>query len=766
MNVEVEADGTLILDDSALLPDVLDMLIIGGGPAGTAAAFRAKEFSLTALVVDFDDLMKRIRDYPKDKLILPHYGGGDRMMFPLAGELIGSFQFEDIDKDDMCARWRRFYCEFNVPAKIGVELITLERTDDQLWAGTTWNHRTEAEEVYMSRHVVLALGRGVPRRFDIPGNIDGIAYRLDDPTRYVGSPVCVIGGGTSAAEAVIAISQVKTDAGDPCAVHWSYRGCKMPRVSKALADTFFEAYVANGNTTYHPNSEPVAIVTGQDRKEYLSIRIDRKSMPDRPQETTHLEFAKEDCIACIGEDIPEAFLNDLGVRMVVGGPKEKRMMVVTPLLETQQPNIYLIGDLLCPAYLETEDFDAEPKGFQPLKHRGNIKASLRDGVFIAEVVKQRLDGCDPVEVFIRDAVPPAVHDQLEIETHPGDGRTEPSSSQGPPAGSVPEARPADDVAYLIRTTPEGVEDEFQLTRNGVTSIGRADCDVTFADDTLLSDDHASILHRPEGYLLRDDTSETGTFLQLQHGRPRAVAANDMIRLGRQILVFQTEGQNHFLHHHDQSGGLVNRYLLQERTLVVGRPGGRSDPDLILDGNDPTLSRFHLSVTVRGDEILAEDFNSRNGSFLRVRDAVAVDHADVFRVGRQVFKLRLRADMPSKTGSWSLSTLAAESSLPAPSPSPGTKELLVTFVGDGKPMSAEASDSILDVAENNDVDIDYECRIGMCGCDLIRIVEGHAHLNEPTDQEIRTIERRGLKPDAYRLACMARVSGPVVVEVVD
>ncbi len=362
MNVAVESDGTLILDDPAPLPDVLDMLIIGGGPAGTAAAFRAKELSLTALVVDFDDLMKRIRDYSKDKLILPHFGGGDRMMFPQAGELIARLQFEDIDKDDMCTQWRRLYCEFNVPAKIGVELIALERTDDQLWAGTMWNHRTEAEEVHLSRHVVLALGRGVPRRFDVPGNTDGIAHRLDDPTRYVGSPICVIGGGTSAAEAVIAISKAKTDAGDPCAVHWSYRGAKMPRVSKALADTFFEAYVANGNTTYHPNSEPAAVVTGQDRKEYLSIRIDRKSMPGRPQETTHLEFPKEDCIACIGEDIPESLLTDLGVRMVVGGPKEKKMMAVSPLLETQQPNLYLIGDLLCPAYLETEDFDSDPKG--------------------------------------------------------------------------------------------------------------------------------------------------------------------------------------------------------------------------------------------------------------------------------------------------------------------------------------------------------------------------------------------------------------------
>ena len=114
----------------------------------------------------------------------------------------------------------------------------------------------------------------------------------------------------------------------------------------------------------------------------------------------------------------------------------------------------------------------------------------------------------------------------------------------------------------------------------------------------------------------------------------------------------------------------------------------------------------------------------------------------------------------------MSTLEAEARLPAASPSPAVEELLVTFVGDGRPMSAAASDSILDVAEDNDIDLDYECRIGMCGCDLIRVVEGQAHLNEPTDQEIRTIGRRGVEPGVFRLACMTRVSGPVVVEVVD
>ena len=70
MTSPYHSDGSLVLDQPVDLPDVLDVLIVGGGPAGTAAAFRAKELGLSALVIDFDDLLKRIRDYAKDKLIL------------------------------------------------------------------------------------------------------------------------------------------------------------------------------------------------------------------------------------------------------------------------------------------------------------------------------------------------------------------------------------------------------------------------------------------------------------------------------------------------------------------------------------------------------------------------------------------------------------------------------------------------------------------------------------------------------------------------
>ncbi|MBM2842070.1 MAG: hypothetical protein HW412_2598 [Bacteroidetes bacterium] len=368
------------------LPDVLDVLVVGGGPAGTAAAFHAKELGLSALVIDYDDLMKRIRDYPKDKLILPDFGGGDSMRFPKGGDLITALHFSPLDKDEMCVEWKRLYREYSVPAQAGIELLNLQRRDDGVYQVKAWNHNVKAEQPYLARHIVIAIGRGVPRRFDIPGNTDGVAYRLADAAAYVGAPSLVIGGGTSAAEAVIAISNQKTKENDPSAVFWSYRGDKLPKVSKALAEVFFEAYTGNGNIRYFPNSEPVAVVTGDDKKDYLSLRTDRRVISGRPNETSHLEFSKEFVIACIGEDIPEAFLNSIGVFMVTGGPANKKRMTVTPLLETQQPNVYLIGDILSQAYLETDDFKADPTTFREIKHRGNIKAALCDGVLVTEVI--------------------------------------------------------------------------------------------------------------------------------------------------------------------------------------------------------------------------------------------------------------------------------------------------------------------------------------------------------------------------------------------
>jgi nitrite reductase (NADH) large subunit len=55
-----------------------------------------------------------------------------------------------------------------------------------------------------------------------------------------------------------------------------------------------------------------------------------------------------------------------------------------------------------------------------------------------------------------------------------------------------------------------------------------------------------------------------------------------------------------------------------------------------------------------------------------------------------------------------------------------------------------------------------CRMGMCGSDPVRIVEGEGNLSAMRSAERRTLERLGLGTGC-RMACVARVQGPVVVD---
>lgn len=780
-SITYNPDGTLQLNHAVTLPQMLDVLIVGGGPAGTAAAFRAKELGLSALVIDFDDLMKRIRDYAKEKLILPDYGGGDKMPFPNGGELISLLHFAPMDKDDMCRQWKNFYREHNVPAQIGVELTGWQKRADGVWQVRTFNHNTKAEQNFLAKHVVIAMGRGVPRRFDIPGRTEGIAYRLNDPELYVGAPVLVIGGGTSAAEAVIAVSHAKIKANDVSAVYWSYRGDKLPKVSKALAESFFEAYMGNGNIRHYAYSEPVAIVTGADQKEYLSLRIDRREMANRPHETAQLEFAKDKCIACIGEDVPTALLSTLGIEMASAGKEGKKRFLVTPLLETQQPNAYLIGDLLSPIYYEAEDFNAEASSFKEIKRRGNIKAALCDGVLVIEAIAQKLAGKKNirVELDFSPSAPPAKAKALVTSV----------TAVGAVQETLPQDRNEEESqAYLVRMLAGNVEgEEFPVRLHRVTTIGKKNCDLNFPEDALMSDHHASIAHSAaeSAYFLRDDGGASGVFMRLKESKPCEVTPGNMVRLGKQFLVFGIEAGHYYIEHCDAEGNVVKRHDLSEKTLVLGR----MSPDITLDANDLLLSRRHLSMAMKDRRILVKDLGSANGSFLKVRSAIALEANDQFRIGQQVFKFCLKEEPLRRSVEFNTEVRAQatmimpvvkappviEKKAPAPPQSAKREEpqalrpegMMIVFKNSGKSCPFKPGQTICDIAEKNGVKIKADCHIGSCGMDPIRIISGAENLNTMSDEEKGTLEDiNRLNPGPYRLACMAKPKGPVVVEMLE
>src|SRR5215208_6514284 len=81
---------------------------------------------------------------------------------------------------------------------------------------------------------------------------------------------------------------------------------------------------------------------------------------------------------------------------------------------------------------------------------------------------------------------------------------------------------------------------------------------------------------------------------------------------------------------------------------------------------------------------------------------------------------------------------------------------------GPTVRAKVGDKLLDIAEASEVAVESGCRMGMCGSDPVRIIEGAENLSPVRSAERRTLERLGVAGDC-RMACVSRLQGPVVVD---
>ncbi len=753
-------DGRVALATPVALPEVLDMLIVGGGPAGTAAAFRAKELGLMALVIEIDDLMKRIRDYDKEKPIKPDFGAGRQMGIPKAGELIEQLHFfTDVKGLDLCRNWKRLYRDFSVPAQVGVELIGLEPDGEESWRALVRNHRTETNGALRARHVVLALGAGMPRRLDVPGDVRAIANRLVAVERYVGAAACVIGGGVSAVEAVIAISAAKAAAADESAVYWSHRGQQMPRVPQALEAAMRQAIDVHRNVRLLPASGAREVADTDDGK-VVRIQVGRQNASGAPVETTELAFEAGRVIVCIGQEIDWTLLNAIGVYQVTGGARSKKAIPLNALLESRQPNVHVIGDTLNIAYLECEDYDGDPSAFKEVKHRGNIKASLADGVKVAEVIAQRLAG--KTEILV------------ELEFVGGSAPVRSAPSVGEVARRAPDPKPlltplpapvsaGMPPAVLVRLLGREVEaEQYVLFTNVDTSIGRRKCDICFEEDTSLVDRHATLRPDGDGFVVRDERSGDGVFFHLTDGSGRIVAPGAVGRVGVQWVVFGSPDDPLLLIHHDARGRRVGQHRLREGTQILGRAA----PDISLSSTDMSLSRRHASVVVTAGTVYVRDLNSANGTFLKVDGVARLAEGDVLRLGQQTLRFGLVEAMV-RSEVLAVDTGPVRRPQVAPTGSAPAEGLIVVFQNRGQTCGFKLGQTLCDVAESGGVAMKADCHKGICGSDPVRILSGQEYLDPMTDEERDTLEDIcAVDPATHRLACRARPTGPVVAEIVD
>lgn len=187
----------------------LDLVIVGGGVSGFAAALEARRRGLACELVEADEPFFTPVNYPAHRPIIAYPSG----MRPAGGLQITA----DV-KETLVAELRAQVAHAGVtPIIARVERV--ERAADLLrviLAGAP---------PLMARRVIVAIGRsGCFRRLEVPGEELGHVFdRLHDPDEYAGRRALVVGGGERAAEAAIALASGGAE------VTLVYRGAMLTR---------------------------------------------------------------------------------------------------------------------------------------------------------------------------------------------------------------------------------------------------------------------------------------------------------------------------------------------------------------------------------------------------------------------------------------------------------------------------------------------------------------------------------------------------------
>jgi thioredoxin reductase (NADPH) len=260
--------------------DMLDLVVVGAGPAGISASLQAKQEGLEFLVVDQQDLGGTVLTYPRRKLVMTQ---------PWELPLYGIIKQREMQKETLLEIFG------DVFAKTGLSVNSEEKTDDVQRVDDHFQVTT-ARGVYNTRRVLLAIGRrGTPRKLDVPGERSGkVSYRLLDPEHFTQMKVLVVGGGDSAVEAAVALSEQPGNI-----VHVSYRRDGFFRLKEGN-QTRVEAAIAAGKVIPVFNStvkaiEPDAVTLEQEGRE--------TSLPN------------DYVFVFAGGELPTAFLQKMGVEI-------------------------------------------------------------------------------------------------------------------------------------------------------------------------------------------------------------------------------------------------------------------------------------------------------------------------------------------------------------------------------------------------------------------------------------------------------------------
>ena len=300
-----------------------DLIIVGSGPSGLAAALSAKQLNLTCLVLERGEIADTIRRYPLGKELFSTSNEVEleKGALPTAGKPT---------REEVLRHYNQLVEKEALPTRTHEEVRSVRR------AGDDFVVTTPACE-YRSRAVLIAVGGfGRRRRLRVPGEDPArVSYHFVQAEAFAGKRVLVVGGGNSAAQAALYLAEAGA------AVTWSLRRATLdaadadtgqPKVKiKPWVREPLEREVAAGTIEILFSSQVTAIDAAGDNTATLR-------QGDRGET---VEVACDHIFALIGADPDTTLLEEAGAEIAPDG----RPVYNTDSYETTVPGLYVAGHM-------------------------------------------------------------------------------------------------------------------------------------------------------------------------------------------------------------------------------------------------------------------------------------------------------------------------------------------------------------------------------------------------------------------------------------
>jgi len=171
--------------------DVIDVIIVGAGPSGLAAAIEAKKYGLSHVVFDKGSITNSIVHFPTQMIFfttpeLLEIGG-----LPLVSER------EKPSRNEGLKYYRKVVAAFQLLVHQYEEVLQIQR-------GPAFQVQT-TKGTYKSRNIVIAIGYyDHPNMMGIPGeDLPHVSHYYTEAHPFYDRDVVVIGGKNSAVEAAL-----------------------------------------------------------------------------------------------------------------------------------------------------------------------------------------------------------------------------------------------------------------------------------------------------------------------------------------------------------------------------------------------------------------------------------------------------------------------------------------------------------------------------------------------------------------------------------